>query len=399
MKVSQRGIEAQASPIRRLAPYADDAVRSGAKVYYLNIGQPDLPTPEIVMERIRSYPGKYVPYSPSAGIPEFQKGMAAYYAQQGLAVAPGEVLTTVGGSEALQFAFWALFNPGDEVLLFEPFYTNYATMALLAGVSVKPITCDGRTGYHLPPIEAIERAVGPKTRGVLICAPSNPTGTAYTAAEIDAIVELAKRKDLWIITDEAYREFIYDGGKCESPMTRKGVEERTVLVDSISKRLNMCGARVGALVTKNAGVREACLKFAQARLSPPTLGQYAAAVIDQVPASYTQGVVAEFKKRRDLVLEGLAKIPGAFARKPEGAFYLMAELPVPDAEEFVIWMLKEYRKDGATVMVAPGDGFYATPGRGKNEIRFAYVLETGALSKAMEILAGALEAYPVKAAK
>ena len=399
MKVSDRGVEAQASPIRRLAPYADEAVRSGAKVYYLNIGQPDLPTPEIVMERIRNYPGKYVPYSPSAGIPEFQKGMSGYYAQQGLPVAPAEVLTTVGGSEALQFAFWALFNPGDEVLLFEPFYTNYATMALVAGVGVKPITCDGRTGYHLPPIEAIERAVGPKTRGILVCAPSNPTGTAYTAAEIDAIVDLAKRKDLWIITDEAYREFIYDGGKCESPMTRKGAEERTVLVDSISKRLNMCGARVGALVTKNAAVREACLKFAQARLSPPTLGQYAAAVIDQVPTAYTAGVVAEFKKRRDLVLEGLSRIPGAFARKPEGAFYLMAELPVPDAEEFVIWMLKEYRKDGATVMVAPGDGFYATPGRGKNEIRFAYVLETGALSKAMEVLAGALEAYPVKAAK
>jgi aspartate aminotransferase len=399
MKVSDRGAKAQASPIRRLAPYADEAVKGGAKVYYLNIGQPDLPTPEIVMERIRNYPGKYVPYSPSAGIPEFQKGMAGYYAQHGISVAPAEVLTTVGGSEALQFAFWALFNPGDEVLLFEPFYTNYATMALLAGVGVKPITCDGRTGYHLPPIEAIERAVGPKTRGILICAPSNPTGTAYTAAEIDAIVDLAKRKDLWIITDEAYREFIYDGGTCESPMTRRGAEERTVLVDSISKRLNMCGARVGALVTKNAAVREACLKFAQARLSPPTLGQYAAAVVDQVPASYTQGVVAEFKKRRDLVLDGLAKIPGAFARKPEGAFYLMAELPVPDAEEFVIWMLKEYRKDGATLMVAPGDGFYATPGRGKNEIRFAYVLETGALSKAMEVLAGALEAYPVRAAR
>ena len=397
MKVSDRGRDAQASPIRRLAPHADEAVRSGAKVYYLNIGQPDLPTPDIVMERIRQYPGKYVPYSPSAGIPEFQKGMAGYYAQHGLSVAPAEVLTTVGGSEALQFAFWSLFDPGDEVILFEPYYTNYSTMALLAGVTVKALTCDGRTGYHLPPMEAIERAVGPKTRGILICAPSNPTGTAYTAAEIDGIVDLAKRKDLWIITDEAYREFIYDGGMCESPMTRKGAEERTVLVDSISKRLNMCGARVGCLVTKNAGVRDACLKFAQARLSPPTLGQYAAAVIDQVPASYTQGVVAEFKKRRDLVLEGLAKIPGAFARKPEGAFYLMAELPVPDAEEFVIWMLREYRKDNGTVMVAPGDGFYSTPGRGKNEIRFAYVLETGALKAAMEILAGALAEYPVKA--
>jgi aspartate aminotransferase len=398
MNVSQRGRDAQASPIRRLAPYAEEAVRGGAKVFHLNIGQPDLPTPEIVMERIRTYPGKYVPYSPSAGTAEFQKGMAGYYARQGLRVAPAEVLTTVGGSEALQFAFWALFNPGDEVILFEPYYTNYSTMALLAGVGVNAITCDGRTGYHLPPIEAIERAVGPKTRGILICAPSNPTGTAYTADEIDAIVDLAKRKDLWIITDEAYREFIYDGGKCESPMTRKGAEERTVLVDSISKRLNLCGARVGALVTKNAGVREACLKFAQARLSPPTLGQYAAAVIDQVPDSYTQGVVAEFKKRRDLVLEGLAKIPGTFARKPEGAFYLMAELPVANAEEFVIWMLKEYRKDGATVMVAPGDGFYATPGRGLNEIRFAYVLETGALAKAMEVLKGALAEYPVKVA-
>jgi aspartate aminotransferase len=213
------------------------------------------------------------------------------------------------------------------------------------------------------------------------------------------VVELAIKHDLWIITDEAYREFIYDGASHESPMTRARAAERVVLVDSISKRLNMCGARVGALVAKNAAVRDACLKFAQARLSPPSIGQYAAAVIDQVPKSYTDGVVAEFKKRRDLVMEGLSHIPGAFARKPEGAFYLMAELPVPDAEEFVIWMLKEYRKDKATVMVAPGDGFYATPGRGKNEIRFAYVLEEGALRKAMEILKGALEAYPVKVAR
>jgi len=396
MNVSTRGKEAQASPIRRLAPYAEAAMKEGVRVYQLNIGQPDLPTPDIVMERIRSYPGKYVPYAPSGGTAEFREGMSRYYASVGLDVSPAEILTTVGGSEALQFAFWSLFEPGEECIIFEPFYTNYATMALVAGVGVKPIPCDGKMGYHLPPMEAIERAVGPKTRGILICAPSNPTGTAYTAAEIDAIVALAVRKDLWIITDEAYREFVYDGMKHESPLTRKGVDQRVVLVDSISKRLNMCGARVGTLVTKNAAVREACLKFAQARLSPPTLGQYAAAVIDKVPASYTKMVVDEFRKRRDLVLEGLAKIPGTFARRPEGAFYLMAELPVTDAEEFVIWMLKEYRKDKATVMVAPGDGFYATPGRGKNEIRFAYVLEEGALRKAMEILAGALEAYPVK---
>ena len=396
MNISTRGRDAQASPIRRLAPYAEEAARQGVKVFSLNIGQPDLPTPEIVMERIRSYPGKYVPYAPSPGIPEFREGMSRYYRNVGLDVSPAEVLTTVGGSEALQFAFWALFEPGDEVIIFEPFYTNYATMALVAGVGVKPIPCDGRTGYHLPPLEAIERSVGPRTRGILICAPSNPTGTAYSAAEIDGIVDLAMRRDLWIITDEAYREFIYDGAKHESPMTRAKAIDRVVLVDSISKRLNMCGARVGTLVSKNAAVRDACLKFAQARLSPPTLGQWAAAVIDQVPQSYTDGVVAEFRKRRDLVLEGLSHIPGAFARKPEGAFYLMAELPVPDAEEFVIWMLREYRKDGATVMVAPGDGFYATPGRGKNEIRFAYVLEEGALRKAMEILKGALEAYPVK---
>jgi aspartate aminotransferase len=399
MKISTRGRDAQASPIRRLAPYAEEAARQGVKVYQLNIGQPDLPTPEIVMERIRSYPGKYVPYAPSPGIPEFREGMSRYYKSVGLDVSPAEVLTTVGGSEALQFAFWALFEPGEEVIIFEPFYTNYATMALVAGVGVKPIPCDGRTGYHLPPVEAIERAIGPKTRGILLCAPSNPTGTAYTAAEIDAVVELAMKHDLWIITDEAYREFIYDGAKHESPMTRPKAADRVVLVDSISKRLNMCGARVGALISKNASVRDACLKFAQARLSPPSIGQYAAAVIDQVPKSYTDGVVAEFKKRRDLVMEGLSHIPGAFARKPEGAFYLMAELPVPDAEEFVIWMLKEYRKDKATVMVAPGDGFYATPGRGKNEIRFAYVLEEGALRKAMEILKGALEAYPVKVAR
>ncbi len=244
MNISKRGREAQASPIRRLAPYAEEAARQGVKVYHLNIGQPDLPTPEIVMDRIRNYPGKYVPYAPSAGIPEFREGMSRYYRNVGLDVSPAEVLTTVGGSEALQFAFWALFEPGEDVLIFEPFYTNYATMALVAGVGVRPIPCDGRTGYHLPPIEAIERAIGPKTRGVVLCAPSNPTGTAYTAAEVDAIVDLAMRHDLWIITDEAYREFVYDGARHESPMTRAKALDRVVLVDSISKRLNMCGARV-----------------------------------------------------------------------------------------------------------------------------------------------------------
>lgn len=399
MNVSKRGIEAQASPIRRLAPYAEEATKKGVKVYQLNIGQPDIPTAELVLERIRNYPGRYVPYSPSNGIGEFREGMSRYYAQHGIQITAAEILTTTGGSEALQFAFFALFNPGDEVIVFEPFYTNYATFALVAGVDVKPIACDGRTGYHLPPIEAIERAISPKTRGVLLCAPSNPTGTAYSAAEIDAICELAQRRDLWIISDEAYREFIYDGLKHESPYTRPGMADRVVMVDSISKRLNLCGARVGTLVTKNKAVYDACLKFAQARLSPPTLGQWAAAVIDQIPKAYTDGFVAEFQKRRDLVLDGLSKIPGAFARKPEGAFYLMAELPVSDAEEFAIWMLREYREGSATVMVAPGDGFYATPGRGKSEIRIAYVLETGALTKAMHILKGALAAYPAKVAR
>jgi aspartate aminotransferase len=399
MNVSKRGIEAQASPIRRLAPYAEEAAKAGVKVYHLNIGQPDIPTAELVLERMRNYPGRYVPYSPSNGIAEFREGMSRYYAQHGVQIAPGELLTTTGGSEALQFAFFALMNPGDEVLIFEPFYTNYATMALLAGVEVKPIMCDGRKGYHLPPIEAIERAMSPKTRGVVLCAPSNPTGTAYSAAEIDAVCDLARRRDLWIISDEAYREFIYDGLRHESPFTRPGMTDRVVMVDSISKRLNLCGARVGTLVTKNRAVYDACLKFAQARLSPPALGQWAAAVIDQIPKAYTDGFVAEFQKRRDLVLEGLSKIPGTFARKPEGAFYLMAELPVPDAEEFAIWMLREYREGNATVMVAPGDGFYATPGRGKSEIRFAYVLETAALTKAMQILKGALAAYPAKVAR
>lgn len=396
MNISKRGIDAQASPIRRLAPYAEEAMRGGAKVYQLNIGQPDLPTPEIVMEQIRTYPGKFVPYGPSNGIAEYREAMSRYYAQHGLSIGPSEMLATTGGSEALQFALMALMNPGDEVVIFEPFYTNYSTFALLAGVGVKPIVCDGRTGYHLPPLEAIERALGPRTKGILICAPSNPTGTAYTAAEIDSLCELAKRRDLWLITDEAYREFVYDGHRHESPLTRPGLADRVVLVDSISKRLNMCGARVGTLASKNKAVLDAVLKFGQARLCPPTIGQWAASVIDKVPASYTAGVVAEFQKRRDCVLDGLSRIPGTFARKPEGAFYVMAELPVPDAEEFVIWMLKDYRDDGATVMVAPGDGFYATPGRGKNEIRFAYVLETGALTKAMRILKGALAAYPVK---
>ena len=399
MNISKRGHEAQASPIRRLAPYAEATTRQGVKVYHLNIGQPDIPTAELVLERIRTYPGKFVPYAPSNGIPEYREGMSRYYAQHGIEIPPSEILATTGGSEALQFSFMALFDPGDEVIVFEPFYTNYATFALLAGVNVKPIVCDGRAGYHLPPMEAIERALGPRTRGILLCAPSNPTGTAYSAAEIDAICDLARRRDLWIISDEAYREFVYDGLRHESPWSRPGMADRVVLVDSISKRLNMCGARVGTLVTRNRAVYDACMKFAQARLAPPTLGMWAAAVIDRIPKSYTDRFVAEFQKRRDLVLEGLSHIPGTFARKPEGAFYLMAELPVPSAEEFAIWMLQEYREDGATVMVAPGDGFYATPGRGRNEIRFAYVLEADALRKAMSILRGALAAYPAKVAR
>jgi aspartate aminotransferase len=396
MNVSQRGNEAQASPIRRLAPFAEEAARQGVKVYQLNIGQPDIPTSELVLERIRNYPGSFIPYAPSNGIPEFREGMSRYYAQHGIDIAPPEILTTVGGSEALQFAFYALFNPGDEVVIFEPYYTNYSTFALLAGIGVRPVGCDGRTGYHLPPMEAVERSIGPRTRGILLCAPANPTGTAYTAAEIDAICDLARRRDLWLITDEAYREFVYDGHRHESPWSRPGMADRLVLVDSISKRLNMCGARVGTLVTRNRAVYDACLKFAQARLAPPTLGQWGAAVIDRIPKAYTDSFVAEFQRRRDLVLDGLAQIPGAFARKPEGAFYVMASLPVPSAEEFVIWMLREYREENETVMVAPGDGFYATPGRGKNEIRFAYVLEEKALRKAMRILKGALAAYPAK---
>jgi len=385
------------SDIRRMS-------RECERVGAINLGQGicDLPTiPELVDGACDAITNSKATYSKYEGIDILRERIArkmAHYNKVQCDPAT-EVVVTVGSSGGFATAALATLNPGDEVILFEPFYTNYATMALLAGVEVKPIPCDSRTGYHLPPIEAIERAAGPRTKGILLCAPSNPTGTAYTAAEVDAICDLAKRLDLWIITDEAYREFIYDGTKHESPMTRTAVAERTVLVDSISKRLNMCGARVGTLVSKNAGVRDAALKFAQARLSPPTLGQWAGAVLDQVPASYTQGVVAEYRKRRDLVLEGLAAIPGAFARKPEGAFYLMAELPVADAEDFVIWMLKEYRKGNATVMVAPGDGFYATPGRGKNEIRFAYVLETDALRKSMDIMRGALEAYPVKVAR
>ena len=316
MNISKRGIDAQASPIRRLAPYAEEAMRGGAKVYQLNIGQPDLPTPEIVMEQIRTYPGKFVPYGPSNGSAEYREAMSRYYAQHGLSIGPSEMLATTGGSEALQFALMALMNPGDEVVIFEPFYTNYSTFALLAGVGVKPIVCDGRTGYHLPPLEAIERALGPRTKGILICAPSNPTGTAYTAAEIDSLCELAKRRDLWLITDEAYREFVYDGHRHESPLTRPGLADRVVLVDSISKRLNMCGARVGTLASKNKAVLDAVLKFGQARLCPPTIGQWAASVIDKLPASYTAGVVAEFQKRRDCVLDGLSRIPGTFARKP-----------------------------------------------------------------------------------
>jgi aspartate aminotransferase len=392
--LSRRALEMPASPIRRLAHHVVAARRAGKTVFPLNIGQPDIPTPKEILGRLAQWPWSNVPYGPSQGLPEFIETLRVYYSRFHVSLAPEEIFVTTGGSEAILFVLAALADPGDDVLVFEPFYTNYSGFAALIGVRPVAVTTRAEDGYHLPPLPVIEAALTPRTRAVLICSPNNPTGTVYTESEMEMLADLCRRRDLTLVSDEAYREFAYDGRSQRSALTLASIERQVVVVDSLSKRASLCGARIGNVVCRDRDLMAAILKFGQARLCPPTVEQFAATALNEVPPSYIEGVIAEYTRRRDVVYEALAAAPGVMVRRPEGAFYVCARLPVDDAERFALFLLDSFDLEGETVVVAPADGFYATPGLGKDEVRIAYVLEEAKLGRAMRVLTAALEVYP-----
>jgi aspartate aminotransferase len=395
-RLSRRAELMPASPIRRLAPYAVAARQRGLAVHGLNIGQPDIPTPAVILERFGRYESSYVPYGPSQGLPEFIDALRVYYATVGATLTAEQVFVTTAGSEAIQFTLAALCDPGDQVIVFEPFYTNYNGFAAMAGVECVPVTTSGEDGYHLPDRAAIEAKIGPRTKAILICSPNNPTGTVYTDAEIGMLAAICRDRGIFLVADEVYREFTYDGKTSRSVLTLDGLDDLAIVVDSVSKRYSLCGARIGNIVSRNRMFMDAILRFGQARLCPPTVEQFACTALTEVPASYASGVLAEYQKRRDVIFGALSAMPGVRVRKPEGAFYVCTGLPVDDANAFAIFLLSDYSLDGETVMVAPLDGFYATPGLGRDEVRLAYVLECDKLERSMRILSGALEAYRSK---
>jgi aspartate aminotransferase len=382
-----------ASPIRSLAPLAEAAKARGVRVYHLNIGQPDIETPACMRARLKELDAKVLEYSPSSGTPEFLQSLQHYYEKRlGLTLTETQILATTGGSEAILFAFLACANEGDDVLVVEPFYTNYRAFATMAGLNLVPVLSRGRDGFHLPPRHVFEKALTPRTRIVILCNPSNPTGTVYTRAELDAVADFCRDNGLFLVSDEVYREFVYDGRKAISALALDDAEDFVIVVDSLSKRYSACGIRLGALVTRNAEVYDAALRMAQGRLSPPGLAQFIAVGVESLGDDYTRDVVAEYQKRRDVLYEGLKSIDGVFLEKPEGAFYCMAQLPVDDADHFAAWLLTDFVHDGATVMVAPGSGFYASE-RGRSEVRIAYVLKEDDLRKSIELLREALARY------
>jgi aspartate aminotransferase len=391
--LSSRCVQAPSSPIRRLVPLADGAEKRGIKVYHLNIGQPDIETPPEMLDAVRKMDERVIAYSPSNGTPECRKAFFEYYRRAGFSLAENELLVTTAGSEAVVFALACATDPGDEVLIPEPLYANYIGFSSLLGIKAKPITCLPETGYHLPDPGVIERLITPKTKAILFANPGNPTGVVYTRAEVSSLVAISIRHGLFIIADEVYREFTYDGVQATSVLSFPEVADRAVVSDSISKRYSACGARVGCLVSKNKDLIASALKFAQARLSPPSLGQLLAAAATRLSRDYFEKTRSEYKSRRDLVCEVLASIPGVVCRKPEGAFYVMPKLPITDSDDFARWLLESYNLNGETLMVAPGTGFYATPGAGKSEIRIAYVLKLEELHRALEVLREGLKEY------
>lgn len=393
-KISQRGELVPASPIRKLVPFAEEAKKKGRIVYHLNIGQPDIETPQVALDALKNNNLKVIEYSHSAGNESYRKGLAEYYATYNINLTVNEIIITTGGSEALILGFMACLNPGDEIIIPEPFYANYNSFALTAGVIVKPVTATIETGFALPPISEFEKLITPKTKAILICNPGNPTGYLYTQNELEQLRDVVKKHNLFLFADEVYREFCYDGAKPHSAMNLAGIEENVVLIDSVSKRYSMCGSRIGAIISKNAAVMASVLKFAQARLSPPTFGQIAGEAALKTPKSYFDNVSSEYVMRRNILVDGLNKIEGVTCPKPGGAFYAIARLPIDNADKFCQWMLESFEYKNQTVMMAPATGFYSTKGLGTNEVRLAYVLNQISLRNAVECLNEALKVYP-----
>ena len=382
-----------ASPIRKLVPYAEQAKKKGRIVYHLNIGQPDIETPIAVQQGMRNLDLKVVEYSNSEGILQYREGLVRYYSSKGIHLNTSNILVTTGGSEALVFTFMSCFNPGDEIIIPEPFYANYNGFAVTAGVKVVPVISSIDNGFALPSIHEFEKLITPRTKGVLICNPGNPTGYVYSQEELLQLSELVRKHDLYLIADEVYREFAYDNVIPESVMTLEGLDDHAIMIDSVSKRYSMCGARIGALITKNTDVISCALKFAQARLSPPTFGQHASMLALDTPNSYFDNVVAEYVKRRDILVDGLNSIPGVRCPKPKGAFYCIAELPIDNSDHFCQWMLEHFDNNNQTVMMAPATGFYSKPELGLKQVRLAYVLNAQSLQNAVNCLKVGLEQY------
>ena len=392
--ISLRGQACPPSPIRKLVPFSDEAKKRGIKVYHLNIGQPDIETPANVLEKIRNTDLRVIEYSHSAGILSYRKKLAEYYQRVGITVTPDQMIVTTGGSEGILFALLTCLNPGDEIIIPEPFYANYNGFAIAAGVVVKPIASYIDNGFGLPPMSAFEEAITPRTKAIMVCNPNNPTGYLYSREELELLRDIVKKHDLYLFSDEVYREFCYDGHQHYSVMNLEGIDQNVVLLDSISKRYSACGVRIGVLITKNREIINTAMKFAQARLSPPTFGQIAGEEAVNTPESYLVKVLAEYVKRRDIVVESINKMEGCFCPNPGGAFYAVARLPIDDSDKFCQWLLEDFSYEGQTVMLAPATGFYSTPGRGKDEVRISYVLNLDDLKNAMKCMEEGLRVYP-----
>lgn len=392
--ISKRGEVVPASPIRKLVPLANAAKARGTKVYHLNIGQPDLPTPKEGLEALHNIDRKILEYSPSDGIYSLRKKMSEFYGRFGLDISPDEIIVTTGASEATLFAFMASLDPGDEIIIPEPAYANYLSFAIQAEAVIVPVHSSIENGFALPPIEEFEKLITPRTKAVLICNPNNPTGYVYTRQELETLSHIVRKHDLYLFSDEVYREFTYTDTPYVSAMQLDEIADQVVLLDSVSKRYSECGIRIGAMVTRDKQLRDSVLKFCQARLSPPLIGQIVAQASIDAPEEYTRHTYEEYKKRRDFLIEGINRIEGCYSPMPSGAFYTVAQLPVDNAEEFCKWCLSEFSYNGATVMLAPAAGFYMTPGLGENQVRIAYVLCVEDLAKALEVLEKALKAYP-----
>ena len=393
-QISTKGAEMPESPIRKLVPFAEQAYKQNKKVYHLNIGQPDIKTPQKALDAVSNHNLSVLAYSRSEGSEQYRQKIADYYKSKSIDVGPSDIVVTTGGSEALLFAMGSVCNADDEIIIPEPFYANYNGFARASDVKVVPVVSRIEDNFALPPIEEFEALIGPKTKAILICNPGNPTGYLYAKSEIQSLVSLVKKHDLFLIADEVYREFTYDGQQHYSIMQEKGLEEHAILIDSVSKRYSMCGARIGCLVSKNKSVVSTALKFAQARLSPPTFAQIASEAALDTPQSYFDQVIGEYEERRDTLVRELQKIPGVKIGLPKGAFYCIVELPVHNSDNFAQWLLESFDLDGETVMVAPAAGFYSSPGIGLNQVRIAYVLNKESLIKAVAIIKKALEAYP-----